>query len=44
MEFNPIHLGAFFGLIALAISMIVLNKRYDLKENDMNPVVKRRYV
>ena len=26
------ELTAFFGLIALAISMIILNKRYDLKQ------------
>ena len=44
MGFNPIHLVAFFGLIALAISMMILNKRYDLKEKDMNPTVKRRYI
>jgi len=34
---------AFFGLIALAIGMVILNKRYDLKKDEMNPVVKRRY-
>ena len=37
------ELTAFFGLIALAISMIILNKRYDLKKSDVNPTVKRRY-
>ena len=38
-----LELTAFFGLIALAISMIILNKRYDLKKDEMNPVVKRKY-
>jgi len=37
------ELTALFGLIALAISMIILNKRYDLKHDEMNPEVKREY-
>ncbi len=37
------ELTALFGLIALAISMVILNKRYDLKHDEMNPEVKRKY-
>ena len=37
------ELLAFFGLIALAVVMIKLNRRYDLKKDEMNPVVKRKY-
>ncbi len=37
------ELTALFGLIALAISMIILNKRYDLKQDEMNPEVKREH-
>ncbi len=38
-----IELTAFFGLITLAISMIILNKRYDLKQGEINPEVKREH-
>ncbi len=38
-----IELVAFFGLIVLAGVMIKLNRRYDLKQDEMNPVVKRKY-
>ena len=38
-----VELIALSGLIALAISMIILNKRYDLKHDEMNPEVKKEY-
>ena len=38
-----IELIALFGLIALAGTMWKLNKGYDLKKDDMNPIVKRKY-
>ncbi len=37
------ELTALFGLIALAISMIILNKRYDVKHNEIDPVIKRKH-
>ncbi len=37
------ELIALFGLIAIVIVAWKLNKRYDLKKDEMNPIVKRRY-
>lgn len=32
-----------FGLIAIVIVAWKLNKRYDLKKDEMNPIVRRKY-
>ncbi len=37
------ELIVFFGLITLVAVAWQLNKRYDLKKDEMNPVVKRKH-
>jgi len=37
------ELIVFFGLITLVVVAWQLNKRYDLKKDEMNPVVKRKH-
>jgi len=37
------ELIALFGLITVLTVAWKLNKRYDLKKDEMNPTVKRRY-
>lgn len=41
MDLNPVHLGAFFGLIVLAIWAWKKHRSYDLQ--DFEPIVKRKY-
>ena len=38
-----LELTIFFGLITLVAFVWKLNKRYDLKKDEMNPVVKRKH-